>query len=400
MLFKYKAKDNKGKSVVGLVEAGSDKQAVGLLRAQGLFIISLQPARSSVFSQFTFKLKRVGFGDIVSFTQQLSTMLTAGLTLTNALNILKLQATNPVLAKVIADILKEIEGGSTFAKALEKYPHYFNNVYISLVRVGEASGKINEVMARLASNLEKQQEFRAKTRGALVYPTIIVFGMIGVVVIMMTVVIPRLTELYKDFGTQLPLTTQILIAISNFFVHFWWLLLFILWIGIFVFRTWQKTPIGGRIWDRFILKLPIWGNLKKKMILTEFARTLAILIGAGVPILEALEIVAGAVESLNYQDHFKKIAKQVEKGFPLGIPVSQNPDFPPILGQMITVGEETGKLDETLFKLASFFEVEAEQGVKALTTAIEPFIMVVLGLGVGFLVMSILTPIYNLTSQF
>lgn len=400
MLFKYKAKNNKGELISGLVEAASDKQAVTLLKSQGLFVISLNLSQVSVFSQLSLKFSRVSFNDVANFTQQLSTMLTAGLTLTDSLGILKLQSSNTAFSKIISDILREIEGGSNFAKALEKYPQHFSAIYISLVRAGEASGKIQDVMARLATNMEKQREFRSKTRGAMIYPAIILIGMAVVVFIMMTFVVPKLTELYKDFGTELPITTKFLIALSGLFVNFWWLMIIGIWGGIMLFRAWKKTPLGARLLDRFMLNLPIWGNLKKKIVLTEFTRTLGILVGAGIPILEALEIVGGAVDSVNFQDDFKKIAKQVEKGFPLGIPISQNPLFPPILGQMITVGEETGKLDETLLKLSSFFEAEAEQGIKALTTAMEPLIMVVLGVGVGFVVISILMPIYNLTSQF
>lgn len=400
MLFKYKAKNQKGGFVNGLVDATSDKQAAILLKDQGLYIVSLTAQEQSLISQLTIKLSRVSFNDIVTFTQQLSTMLTAGLTLTDSLNILKLQATNPAFGKVVSNMLKDIEGGSSFSKALQKYPEHFSSIYISLVQAGEASGKLQEVFQRLATNLEKQREFRAKTKGALIYPAIIIIGMIIVVFIMMTVVVPKLTELYKDFGTELPPATVILIAISDFFVKFWWLLIILLWGGFVGFRAWKKTPVGARLWDRFVLDMPIWGNLKKQLILTEFSRTLGILAGSGIPILESLEIVGGAVDSVTYQDDLRQVARQVEKGYPLGLPISQNPDFPPILGQMITVGEETGKLDETLLKISNFFEAEAEQGIKTLTTAMEPLIMVVLGVGVGFIVISILMPIYNLTNQF
>lgn len=400
MLFKYKGKNNKGEVVSGLIEATGDKQAVALLRSQGIFIISLGKSSESLFSRFSLRFKKVSFSDIVHFTQQLSTMITAGLTLTDSLNILKLQSTSSVFTRVILEILKEIEGGSSFAKALEKYPQHFSQIYISLIRAGEASGKLEEVLQRLATNLEKQREFRAKTKGALIYPVIILIGMIIVIFIMMTFVVPKLTDLYKDFGTELPPTTQLLIAVSNLFVNFWWLIILGLWGGLMFFRSWKKTPVGARLWDKFMLRLPIWGNLKKQLILTEFTRTLGILSGAGIPILESLEIVSGSIDSISFQEDLKKVAGQVEKGFPLGIPISQNPRFPPIVGQMITVGEETGKLDETLLKLSAFFEAEAEQGVKTLTTAMEPLIMVVLGVGVGFIVMSILMPIYNLTSQF
>lgn len=400
MFFKYKGKNNKGEIVSGLVESVSDKQAIALLKSQGLFVISLNIKTESIFSQLNLRFSKVKFNDIVVFTQQLSTMITAGLNLTDSLNILKLQATNPAFKKVVSDILKDVEGGSNFAKALGRYPQYFTPIYTSLVRAGEASGKLQDVFQRLATTMEKQRDFRSKTRGALVYPAIILVGMVIVIFIMMTVVVPKLTDLYKDFGTELPPTTKLLMAVSSFFVNFWWLLIILIWGGLILFRSWKKTPIGARLWDKFILRLPIWGNLKKQLVLTEFTRTLAVLASAGIPILEALEIVSGSLDSITFQDDLKKVAQQVEKGYPIGIPISQNPDFPPIVGQMITVGEETGKLDETLLKVSTFFEAEAEQGIRTLTTAMEPLIMVVLGVGVGFVVISILMPIYNLTSQF
>lgn len=401
MFFRYKCKNKtKGDIVTGLVEAASDKQAVTLLRSQGFFVISLSAVTPSLFSQLSLRFSRVSFNDIVHFTQQLSTMITAGLSLTESLNILKVQTTNAAFSKIISEILKEVEGGASFSQALEKYPQYFSQIYVSLLKAGEASGKLQTVLERLASNMEKQREFRSKTRGALVYPVIILIAMVVVIFIMMTFVVPKLTDLYKDFGTELPPTTKLLMFISSFFVHFWWLLIILIWGGIILFRAWKKTPIGARMLDHFLFQLPIWGNLKKQIVLTEFTRTLAILASAGIPILESLEIVGGAVNSVVYQDDLKEVAKQVEKGFPLGLPISQNPRFPPILGQMVTVGEETGKLDETLNKLSNFFEAESEQGIKTLTTAMEPLIMVVLGVGVGFVVISILMPIYNLTSQF
>ncbi len=399
-MFSYKGKDGKGARLSGLVEAVSEKLAVSLLRGQGVYVISIEPKGPSLFSKVSLRMSRVSFNDIVIFTQQLSTMISAGLSLTDALNILKLQVANPAFSKVVADILKDIEGGTSFSTALKKYPNSFSDIYISLVRAGEASGQLDAVLDKLSTNMEKQREFRSKTKGALVYPTIILIGMFLVVFIMMTFVVPRLTDLYKDFGTELPLTTKILIGISDFFVRFWWLAILIVWGSISGLRFWKATPIGMRLWDLFMLKLPIWGGLKKKLIMTEFTRTFGVLSAAGIPILESLDIVKDALESINYRDDLEKIARQVEKGSPLGMPISQNPRFPPIVGQMISVGEETGKLDKTLNKLAEFFEAEAEQGIKTLTTAMEPLIMVVLGVVVGFIVISVLMPIYNLTNQF
>ena len=400
-VFHYKVKDKHGKLISGIVEGNSEKEAAGLLRDQELLVIDIVPAENEFsLRKFIAPIQRVSFGDIVNFTRQLSTMITAGLTLTESLNILQKQTTNPNFSAVINDILHEIEAGNNLASALSKYPQYFSKIYVSLVRAGEAGGMLDQVIARLAENLEKQREFDSQTKGALVYPAIVIIGMIGVVFLMMTMVIPKLTSLYADFDIDLPITTQILMATSSFCVSYWWAI-----IGgslgiFFAFRAWKNTPVGARIVETLMFKIPIWGNLQKEIILVEFTRTLGLLVGAGLPILEALNIVSDSLENVIYRDGIKEAAQKVEKGFPLGVPLSQNPNFPPILGQMTKVGEETGKLDESLLKLSRYFETESEQLVKNLTTAIEPLIIIVLGVGVGFLVMSIIMPIYQLTNAF
>lgn len=399
--FKYKVRDPKGKFTEGMVEARSDKDAAVLLREQGFLIVELNPAGAEIsLTSLTAPLQRVSFGDIVNFTRQLSTMVTAGLTITEALSILRSQTPNQAFAKVLDEILHDIEAGNNLASALEKYPQHFSKIYVSLIRAGEAGGMLDKVLERLADNLEKQREFNGKTQGAMVYPAIIVVGMVIVVFIMMTMVVPKLTGLYKDFGIQLPLATRLLIAVSDFFVAFWWLIILGSIGAVVGFRAWKKTPMGTRILDTIVLRLPIWGNLKKEMILVEFTRTLGLLVGAGLPILEALNIVSDSLDNVVYRDGIKDAAMKVEKGFPLGVPLAQNPNFPPILGQMTKVGEETGKLDESLLKLSHYFESESEQLVRGLTTAIEPLIMVVLGLGVGFLVLAVVMPIYQLTEAF
>lgn len=399
--YSYKVRDQKGKLVRGTVEARSDKDAATLLREQGFLVIEINPlGQGLTLANLSAPFQRVTFAEVVTLTRQLSTMVTAGLTLTDALTILRNQTSNQAFAKILVDILHEVEAGNNLASSLEKYPEHFSKIYISSIRAGEAGGMLDQVLARLAENLEKEREFRNKTRGALIYPATIVLGMIGVAFLMMTVVMPRLTVLYKDFNITLPTTTRILISISDFFVKFWWVVLAGIVGLVFGFRAWRKTPVGNKIVDSLLLNLPIFGNLKKQIILVEFTRTLGLLVGSGLPILEALNIVSESLDSVIYQEGIKEAAQRVEKGLPLGVPLSQNPNFPPILGQMIRVGEETGKLDESLLKLSRFFETESDQLVKDLTTAIEPLIMVVLGLGVGFLILAVVLPIYKLTTAF
>ncbi len=398
--FTYAGRDSSGKSVSGLVEAPSVTAAARILRDKKLFVISLSQGKdTSAVSGILERFKRVGFGDIVNITQQLSTMIIAGLSLPEALTILRTQTTNAVLAAMLEDIESQIVSGGNLADAVGKYPQYFSAIYIALVRAGETSGTLDKVLERLAETLEDEREFRGKVSGAMIYPAIILLAMSVVVFIMMTVVIPKLTDLYKDFGTNLPASTQFLIALSSFFVHFWWGIIAIavgLYWGVI---QWRKTPIGELTIDTIILRLPLVGDLKQKSILVTFTRTFAMLIASGIHILEGLRILKDSLDNVLFRNAVAGAAAQVEKGFPLGESFRQYSVFPPIVSQMMKVGEETGKLDDTLNKLSRYFETESERLVKGLTTAIEPIIMVFLGVGVGFIVISVITPIYNLTSQ-
>jgi type II secretory pathway component PulF len=400
-IFAYKVQSADGKTAQGLVEAANSMEASRILHEKQLFIVSLTEKAKNPFGDSLFaRVKHVGFGDIVNFTRQLATMIVAGLSLPEALNILRNQTTNAVFAKVLNTIEQQIVGGGNLANALSKYPQYFSPIYVALVRAGESSGNLDHVMTRLAETLEEQREFRSKVTGAMIYPIIIVIGMTVVVFIMMTVVVPKLTDMYKDFGIDLPMTTQILINTSQFFVHYWWAMILAIGGAVAVFLKWKKTPVGQFLVDSMILKLPLFGELQKKIILVNFTGTLAMLISSGIHILEGLRILKDSLDNVVFRIAIEEVAKKIEKGFPMGDTFAQYEVFPPIVSQMIKVGEETGKIDDTLTKLSAYFQSESEHLVKGLTTAIEPLIMVFLGLGVGFIVISVITPIYNLTSQF
>lgn len=398
--FQYKARTSQGKETTGLVEAPTSTAATQLLHEKELFVVSLTETKSRTGGNALDRFKKVTFGDVVNFTRQLSTMVTAGLSLPDALSILRTQTTNPAFVPVLLDIEHQIIGGGNLGNALSQYPQHFSGLYISLVRAGESSGTLDKVLVRMADTLESQQEFRGKVVGAMIYPIIILIGMVVVVMVMMTVVVPKLTDLYKDFDVSLPVTTQILISTSHFFVRFWWLIIAAGMGSVAVFTRWRKTPVGELAIDSLILKLPLFGNLQKKIILVEFTRTLSMLIASGIHILDGLNILKNSLDNVLFRMAVGDIAKKVEKGFPLGETFAQYPVFPPIVAQMMKVGEETGKLDDTLLKLSTYFQAETERLVKGLTTAMEPLIMVVLGVGVGFIVISVITPIYSLTSQF
>jgi len=397
--FKYRAKDKNGKTVEGLVEAININQAAKILRERNLLVINLNPKGEDLILQVKRGLGRVTIQDKVNFTRQLSTMINAGLTITESLSILELQA-SPALSRLISDVLHQVESGVTLADALEKHSSVFDQIYIALIRSGETAGVLDKVLSRLADNLEKQTEFRRKIKGAMVYPIIVVGGMLAVIAVMIIFVIPKLTTIYEEFQAELPTSTKILIGVSKFASHYWWLAAAILAGLFFLGRVLSKNPLFRRRFDEFLFKVPIIGKLRKSMILTEFTRTLGLLVGSGILIVEAIEVTTKSLNSPNYEDKMKEVSKEVEKGLPLATALAKTEIFPPLLPQMVAVGEETGKLDEVLGKVSAYFEQEADTAVKGLTTAIEPLIMIVLGVGVGFLMLSIILPIYNLTSKF
>lgn len=398
--FTYKARDKSGQIVKGEVEASSEQSAAKLLQQKGLVVVELKPARGGIMSVFSSLRNRISDKDVANFTRQLSTMINAGLPIIEALAILRQQSQGP-MKKVTSQMLADVEGGESFSTALSRHPKVFSPTFIALIKSGEVGGVVDEVLTRLADNLEKQQEFQGKVKGALIYPAIIVLGMGLVALIMMIFVIPRLTTLYDEFDADLPTPTKILIGLSNLIIRFWPFFLLLVIGGIYGFSAYRKTKGGRKKTDELIFKLPIIGDLQKQVMLTEVTRTLSLMVGSGVSILESLTITAGVVGNVIIADALKDVATLVEKGFPVAYAFAKHPEaFPFILSQMVAVGEETGKMDDVLGKISHVFEVESDQKVKALTSAVEPLVMVLLGLGVGFLVIAIILPIYNLTSQF
>jgi type IV pilus assembly protein PilC len=396
--FSYKAKDEKGKLVTGVVEAANEKQAIQLLRARKLLVISLSPKKEASLLKIK-AFQRIKMDDKVNFSRQLATMVTAGLPLTEALSVLETQA-SPAMKPVISEILRQVEGGGNLADALEKHPQAFDQIYVALVRAGEAAGILDKILNRLAKNLEKERDFQSKVKGAMVYPAIIVTGMVIVALIMIIFVIPRLTVLYEEFEAELPFITKALLSVSKFLSSFWWLGISLFAGFLYLLRLLSRSPGLKKRYDEIYFRLPILGNLRRQIMLTEFTRTLGLLVGAGILIVEALNIVQKSMGSPLYEEALGKAMKQVERGYPLATALAQTEIFPPLLPQMVAVGEQTGKVDEVLGKISAYFEQEAATLVKGLTTALEPIILIVLGVGVGFLIVAVIMPIYNLTSQF
>lgn len=399
--FKFVAKDANGKKFSGEVEANDESALAKILQKEQLVPIEIKSKEDqSTFSKgFSFG-GGVSSSEVVGFTRQLSTMISAGLPLTDALVILQKQTKSKIFSRILSQVVADVEGGLSLSQAMSKHQKAFDIVYIKLIEAGETGGVLDKVLNKLAQSLEKEREFKSKTKGAFIYPSIVIAVMIVVMSLMMIFVVPKLTGLYAEIGTQLPLPTRILIAVSEFMRNFWWLLILMVVGGMWGLKVYSKTEKGSQVISRIVLALPVWGKIRKTLILTEFTRTLGLLIGTGIPIIVALKVVRDILSSPSYKEGIDAAIIRVERGSPLYVPLSTNASFPPIISQMIRVGEETGKVDEVLGRLSLYFESESENMVRNLTTALEPAILVVLGLGVGTLVLSIILPIYNLTSQF
>ncbi|KKP80455.1 MAG: Type II secretion system F domain protein [Candidatus Levybacteria bacterium GW2011_GWB1_35_5] len=398
MRLRYKAATKEGKLSQGLLDAKDIQEAATYLRAKGLMPIQIVRIDNQILTQIPF-LNKVKTSDLILFTRQMSSMLSAGLTLMKSLEILKDQMTNVTMQEIITSIINDVSEGKTFSQAIAKHPKLFSNIYISIIKAGEASGLLDKVLARLADNLEKQAKLKSTIRGALMYPIIVIILMLVVMSIMMIFVIPQLTVLYENLNVPLPLPTQILIGISNFVSIFWPVILALAFVGGYFFKRWSKTLSGRLILDDVILKIPVFGKLIRQTILAEFSRTFGLLVGTGTLVVEALNETAETAGNVHYKNAIVAIGTQVEKGVTVGTAMSSSTLFPSLLIQLTKIGEQTGKMDETLQKASEYFEREVDQMVKTLTTAMEPFIMIVLGIGVSFLIISVITPIYSLMSS-
>lgn len=398
MKLRYKAATKEGRLSQGLLDAKDIDEAADYLRTKGLIPINITRIDNKFWTSIPF-LKKIKSSDLVLFTRQLSSMLSSGLTLFRSLEILKDQIENEQMAEVVTTVINDVQEGKTLSQAIEKHPQVFSPIYVSIIRAGEQSGLLDKVLNRLADNLEKQAKLKSTVKGALMYPVIVIILMVVVMAIMMIFVIPQLTVLYTNLNVELPLPTKIVVALSNFMIAAWPLIILVGVVTVVGFRRWAKTPDGKLLIDTMLLKLPVFGKLITQTILAEFSRTFGLLVGTGTLVVEALNETADTTGNVLYKNAIVNVSKQVEKGVTVGDSMAYYTLFPPLLIQLVRIGEQTGKIDDTLVKASEYFEREVDQTVKTLTTAMEPFIMIVLGVGVAFLIISVITPIYSLISS-
>ncbi len=394
LTYRYTALSETGAASSGLIEAADEHQAADILRNRKLLITSLELKRQTDIMGM-LGANKVSGKVLSTTTRQLATMVNAGLPLTQALEVLAAQLKPGFFKKTLEEIVRDIDGGLSFSRSLEKYPQIFPRLYISLIKAGEASGNLDKILVKLADSLESQAEFRAKVKGALIYPIIILIAMAGVMAVMMVFVIPQMKQVYESLDVDLPLSTLILVGISNLFTSQWYIMILLI-VGVIAAYRWFASTLKGKyvISDTFA-KVPIFGKLNHLVQLTQFIDTLALLISSGVPILDALDISKETLTNIRFQEAAASIAQSVEKGAALATAFERQPIFPRLVNQMTSIGEKTGKLDEVLLKVGHTFEEETNNTVKNLSTALEPIIMIVLGVCVGFLIFALLLPIYG-----
>lgn len=346
---------------------------------------------------FTF-LNRVSVRDRAFMVRQLATMLTSGLPLAQALSIIGLQSSNEVLREALASIVHDLEHGISFSSTIAKHPKVFSSVAVAAVRAGEASGKLDEVLNELALQMEKETETIAKVRGAMIYPIFIIVAMIIATFVVMWKVVPTLTGILTESGQSLPIPTRMLIWLSTSISGFWWIYILGSIAIIYGIRFYIKTDEGRNQWNNLKVKFPVIGPVVQGSYMARFSRTLGMLIGSGVPIIESLKIVSEIIDNDIYRRGILQVADEVSRGVPMSVPLQRNKNFPLIVSQMTLVGEQTGKMDEVFKKLANYYEGQTDETIKGLGSLIEPIILIIIGGAVAFLVFAILMPIYTMSN--
>lgn len=398
MQYTFLAVGENGLKQKGLLEANNRAEVVSYLRDNRLTPITISEVHH-LNIPFMSYFSRITSSDIVIFTRQLSSMIQTGLTLIESLTILKNQATKPALRSLILDLIASISAGNSLSTALSYHKDVFSDVYIALIKAAETGGVMDKVLARLAENLEKSEDLRKHIRSAMFYPLIVGLGVMAVIVIMNVFVIPQLSQLYEGLDVELPLITRIVLNTSKAFTMFFPVVIILIVVGVVLFRRFAKTPQGHELIDTYKLKLPVMGGILKLSIEDEIARTLSLLISSGTSMLESLSITANVANNYVYKRAVVASATLVEKGINLSTAFEQQNIFPPILIQMTKVGESTGKIDESLGKVSEYFERDLGLKIRTLTTAIEPILLLFLGVTVGFLIISVISPIYSIISS-
>jgi len=401
-VFQYKALDQEGNMREGSIDAVNVDLAISALQRRGLVIssIDVEKKKSSGLSMHIDILDRITNEDVVMLSRQITSLFEAQVSALRAFRLLAAEARTPKLAARLTDVGNEIQSGSSISAALAKHPEIFSNFYVNMVKAGEESGKLDETFSFLADYLDRNYEITSKTRNALIYPAFIMATFVGVMVLMLTVIIPNISGMLTQVNQGVPLYTQVIIGFSNFLVKYWLLLAIgIAAVSFFMYR-YGKTTAGAAVFSRAKMQIPVVGHVFKQLYLSRIADNLATMLGSGVQILRALEITSSVVGDPTYESILKKAAEDVKSGLPVSEALRKYPEMPGIMVAMMKIGEETGNMGSILQTIAKFYRREVSNSVDTLVSLIEPLMIVVLAVGVGFLLASVLIPIYNLASSF
>ena len=399
MIYRYEALDDQGTKKTGLVEADDSRDAASLLKENNLTLVNLEVANIKKSINLPF-INRISMKDVVIFARQFSIMIGAGVAMVQALRILVNQTENQKFKKVIGEIGDEVEGGAPLSDCLAKRPKIFSNFFVSVVKSGERSGKLDEVLNYLADEIGKDYDMIAKIRGSMIYPAVVMVGMVVIGIVMMVFVLPKLMDVMTETGAALPVATRILIAISNFMTGYWWLLI-ILFIGLlFVIKIALSSRTGRWIFDAMTLRLPVFGKLFQKILLVRFCRSMNTLLLGGVSIENSLSIAGDVVSNMTYKSLINQTIKEVEDGNSISIVFLDSPLIPKMVSHMMQVGEETGKLDVVFNKVSEFYNREIDNMLANMMSLLEPMVMILIGVGVGVMVAAVIMPMYSMVGSF
>jgi general secretion pathway protein F len=404
-VYEYTALDRAGKSIAGIIDADSNVAARQKLRASGKYPVQVREttakAKTEAVAGFSLAsiFNRINPDDIHGLTRQLATLLNAGIPLVGSLDALMEQTTSPPLKKIIAQIKESVNEGNSLTASLAKHPKLFSNIYINMVRAGEASGSLDIVLERLAEFGEHQQVLKGRFQAALIYPIFMAIIGVGVLFFLLSFVVPNLTRIFTEMKQVLPLPTTLLIWFSDFIQSYWWALVLLLAAIILGIREFIKRPRGRYIWDSLKLRLPVIGQINRKISLSRFGRTLGSLLQSGVPLITALQIVRNIVNNVLIGDVIDEAMDDIQAGKSLNLALSRSAWFPPVFRQMVAVGEQSGDLEKMLHKIADAYEREVETRITGMTALIEPLMILMMAVIVGFIVISILLPIFEMNQM-
>jgi len=400
--FRYTARNELGEVQAGLVEAASRDLAIRILQENKLYILSLETTEKKKLSEQIFGFfQRVNVKDLMLFTRQLSTLISAEIAISDALRTLHKQVTKPVLKDAIFDIYTDVEGGLYLSQALSKHPNVFSDFFVNMIRSAEVSGRLEQTLLFLADYLEKEMKLKDKIRNAMIYPIFVIVIFFVVLAVVVTVVIPQLKSIFDEVDAKLPLLTRIVMGAGNFLSSWGILILIVIGIGVAFAIKYFRSEEGKQVWDEIILSIPVIGGLSKKIAITRLATSTNVLMRGGLPIANSLEISGRVVSNSLYRRILNETADDIRKGGTISGTYTRYPEyFPPMVTQMIVIGENSGKLDELLSKISSFYDEEVQNAINSAVELIQPILIVLLGVFIGLFVAAVLIPIYNLAQVF